>query len=85
MRRAVLTKALPAARTRLGSIFAVSAGSFAVTGLPLVSGICATAVAPCAAATCSATFCRSLNTAARMPSSKVRMVPISSTWSGMML
>src|SRR5690606_28393558 len=75
----------PATASRPGRMRAVSAGSLAVTGVPSMSGTFAVTVAPWAAATFSATLARSANTAWRMPSSKVRMVPTSSTWSGMML
>jgi hypothetical protein len=44
-----------------------------------------TAVAPCAAAVCSATLRRSAKICRRMSASKVRMVPTISTESGMML
>ena len=63
----------------------MSSGSFDVTGLPSASGTLATTLAPCAAAMFSATFARSAKTCLRMSSSNVRIVPVSSTWSGMML
>ena len=64
---------------------AVSAASLKVTGLFGFSGMCVTTVAPLAALTCSATSVSSPKMLARTAGSKVRMVPVSSTWSGMML
>ena len=64
---------------------AVRSGSLTVTGLPSLSGTLASTFAPCAALTWVATFFRSAKIFCRMPSSKVRMVPTTSTSSGMML
>jgi hypothetical protein len=62
---------------------AVSAGSFDVTGLPLL--IVTSAVAPAAAAIPSASFFTRACMSACTPSSNVRIVPTSRALSGMML
>jgi len=74
----------PATRSRDGSVRRVSRASFTTTGL-LSSAISTTAVAPAECAMSSAVRVRRSMICWRTAGSKLRMVPIISTSSGMML